>query len=564
MTTHLKKAVWLINTLSCLIGIFIMIGCAINPPPKIDIKEAGNLISEAQKSVDLARSEGAQDHAINELSRAESFLEKAHDLIRRKQNQKAADFAIKADTEAKIALAMTREAKAKSLAEEYEKELQRVMLGAKTDEAAAANIRQTIAEKLAFEAQKESEILKELASMEVQKAEVELLIAKAETEINLATQLNASRYAEEAYNNAKSALSEAKSALAREDFDRAITLASSSANHASTASSEARVKLDKENEEKIRKRDSAVAEIAKAEVLLDEAKSTKADIHASELYEKSRVTLQEAKSVFEAKGYDQARSLAEQARIAASNARAVAEAKVKETKTKESAEEEKASALDAIAKAGRALNEASEAGGQESDNETFAKAQELLEQARQAVTEKDFAKAISIARESVFNSAFIMAKVEANNQLRKKIEGIETSIIEEASKITDALAKKTQRGVVISMMGDIFAKSGNEIANEVKPRLKAIAEILKKYPQYNIIIEGHTDNSGNDKTNLKLSNDRAYSFLRYLADVEAIPLERMAYIGYGESRPIASNINEEGRRQNRRIDIVILTAPISP
>ena len=153
---------------------------------------------------------------------------------------------------------------------------------------------------------------------------------------------------------------------------------------------------------------------------------------------------------------------------------------------------------------------------------------------------------------------------EAKTERLRRIEEIENKITEEAGKVPEATARKTNRGVVISMGGALFAKGSSQIRNDAKARLKAVAETLKKYPDYKIVIEGHTDSIGSDEANLKISRERAYNFLMHMTDNEGIPLERLSSVGYGESRPIATNINEEGRKQNRRVDIVILTAPVSP
>ncbi len=114
------------------------------------------------------------------------------------------------------------------------------------------------------------------------------------------------------------------------------------------------------------------------------------------------------------------------------------------------------------------------------------------------------------------------------------------------------------------MGGALFAKGSSQIRNDAKARLKTVAETLKKYPDYKVVIEGHTDSIGSEESNLKISRERAYNFLMHMTDNEGIPLERLSSVGYGESRPIATNINEEGRKQNRRVDIAILTAPVSP
>lgn len=84
-----------------------------------------------------------------------------------------------------------------------------------------------------------------------------------------------------------------------------------------------------------------------------------------------------------------------------------------------------------------------------------------------------------------------------------------------------------------------------------------LASILNKYPDTNILIEGHTDSTGSDEHNLVLSKDRAQSVSCYLATLE-VSSQRFTTNGYGETQPIATNDTDEGRQRNRRVDIAIM------
>lgn len=89
--------------------------------------------------------------------------------------------------------------------------------------------------------------------------------------------------------------------------------------------------------------------------------------------------------------------------------------------------------------------------------------------------------------------------------------------------------------------------------------LNQVAEILKKYPDYNVAISGHTDNTGSSVKNQELSEQRAKSCYDYLLK-QGISALRMTYVGYGESRPIATNDNEAGRKLNRRVEFELIPA----
>lgn len=87
--------------------------------------------------------------------------------------------------------------------------------------------------------------------------------------------------------------------------------------------------------------------------------------------------------------------------------------------------------------------------------------------------------------------------------------------------------------------------------------LERIGDFLKRKPNVTIQVEGHTDSQGNDAANLKLSKLRAESVKNYLVK-KGIDSERVKTVGYGESRPIASNATDFGRQLNRRTEIIII------
>jgi len=87
---------------------------------------------------------------------------------------------------------------------------------------------------------------------------------------------------------------------------------------------------------------------------------------------------------------------------------------------------------------------------------------------------------------------------------------------------------------------------------------KAIA-FVKKYPGYNISVEGHTDNVGKDKYNQALSERRAAAVKKYLVENGAANTGKIKPVGYGKTRPIADNKTAEGKFKNRRVEILILS-----
>jgi len=102
-------------------------------------------------------------------------------------------------------------------------------------------------------------------------------------------------------------------------------------------------------------------------------------------------------------------------------------------------------------------------------------------------------------------------------------------------------------------MRAIKFKTGTaDLKPESLSTLNTISQIMKKYPSYNLIIEGHTDNYGNAVKNQLLSEQRARACYTYLIDI-GLSQYRMTHSGFGEARPIGDNDTANGRKENRRV-----------
>jgi len=91
-----------------------------------------------------------------------------------------------------------------------------------------------------------------------------------------------------------------------------------------------------------------------------------------------------------------------------------------------------------------------------------------------------------------------------------------------------------------------------------KPVLDAAIQTLKEQPDVRISVEGHTDSVGSDAYNQRLSERRAQAVVDYLA-AGGITRSRMSARGYGESKPVASNATDDGRAQNRRVELGVIS-----
>lgn len=120
-----------------------------------------------------------------------------------------------------------------------------------------------------------------------------------------------------------------------------------------------------------------------------------------------------------------------------------------------------------------------------------------------------------------------------------------------------------EKGLVITVVGDLLFDSGKaKIRPEAYPLLDKVSAVLKdNMAGFNIGIEGYTDNvpikHSNWKSNWELSTARSLSVLHFLVNEKGISPERLSAIGFGEYRPVSLDDTREGRKLNRRVEIVI-------
>jgi outer membrane protein OmpA-like peptidoglycan-associated protein len=91
---------------------------------------------------------------------------------------------------------------------------------------------------------------------------------------------------------------------------------------------------------------------------------------------------------------------------------------------------------------------------------------------------------------------------------------------------------------------------------ESEPVLREISDALKAHPEWKLIINGHTDNIGDDALNLDLSRRRAAAVRRALVEQYKIEDSRLSTNGFGASQPKESNDSDRGRALNRRVELV--------
>lgn len=130
----------------------------------------------------------------------------------------------------------------------------------------------------------------------------------------------------------------------------------------------------------------------------------------------------------------------------------------------------------------------------------------------------------------------------------------------------DLRAQVGNSGITVTNMGSylivntpsdlLFAVDSASVSSSLFGELQAVANNLRQYPDSTIEVVGHTDNTGSAAYNMDLSQRRASSVANILIQ-DGVPAGRVRAYGRGEDQPVASNLDEVGRAQNRRVEIII-------
>lgn len=119
-----------------------------------------------------------------------------------------------------------------------------------------------------------------------------------------------------------------------------------------------------------------------------------------------------------------------------------------------------------------------------------------------------------------------------------------------------AIAREGDKLYVALPSGILFDVDKKEIKPTARDSIAQAAEVLVKYPDTYITVEGHTDSTGTSEYNQKLSESRADA-VRDMLMRDGVPASRLSIKGYGESAPIADNSTPDGRQLNRRVQLEI-------
>ena len=146
----------------------------------------------------------------------------------------------------------------------------------------------------------------------------------------------------------------------------------------------------------------------------------------------------------------------------------------------------------------------------------------------------------------------VVSELEKKKEREEKLKKIEKIFTRDEAQV---LLSENQ--LIIRLYGLTFASGSTTITPEHFMLLTKVMRALREFPNHKYLIAGHTDSQGNDAYNLNLSENRAQAVKAYLEANMGLSADQFESIGYGESKPIASNDSPDGRRLNRRIEIII-------
>ena len=150
----------------------------------------------------------------------------------------------------------------------------------------------------------------------------------------------------------------------------------------------------------------------------------------------------------------------------------------------------------------------------------------------------------------------------AADQAAQRAQAANTAATAVNTRVDEVVASSRRLVYEVTLSEDQgnFRFGRTDLPDEAKARLDEIVGQLKSDPKgIYIEIEGHTDNVGSKELNDRLGMERAETVKRYLYEQHQVPLHKINVISYGEDKPVAPNNNREGRAQNRRVVVRILS-----
>jgi outer membrane protein OmpA-like peptidoglycan-associated protein len=285
-------------------------------------------------------------------------------------------------------------------------------------------------------------------------------------------------------------------------------------------------------------------EVYEARNALEIAKSRSADKYAPEIFSKAEASLKMAENSLARKAdKKEIISTARQTVQFSEDARALSVQRQEE----ERIANERAAAA-AAAKSDAETKAAAEAAEAKQRSDAAA-----AEAKRKADVEAKHQAELAAAKEEVLKAKEQAANAEAE-RARTAAADLRAQLLEQFNRVL--ATRDTPRGLVVNM-GDVLFDTGKfNLRSEAREALAKLSGIVLAHPGLSLEVEGHTDSTGSDELNQKLSEDRSGAVRAYLVQ-QGLTDSSVTAQGFGKSTPVADNATAAGRQQNRRVEIIV-------
>ncbi len=190
---------------------------------------------------------------------------------------------------------------------------------------------------------------------------------------------------------------------------------------------------------------------------------------------------------------------------------------------------------------------------------TIEDAQRALEE-KEAALKKEAESALAAqqsAEEAAQARRLATSSASEADFARREAELASQQISSLTRQLENLQLRETESGVVVTLGDVLFASGQVRLVDGGLASLEEVVDLLQTEPTKKIRVEGHTDSRGDAEANLKLSDQRANAVMEALISL-GVAADRVTALGMGEDFPIASNEDEDGRAQNRRVDVILL------
>lgn len=289
---------------------------------------------------------------------------------------------------------------------------------------------------------------------------------------------------------------------------------------------------------------NAPLEIYEARNAVEIAKSRRAEEYAPEIFKKATASLQMAESSL-ASSADRKIIItdAKQTIQFAEDARALA---VERQDAERIQKEKEAAAAAAAAKAKSEAEARAAAEAQRQAELAAAREAQLKAEAAAQAAEQKAAEEVLRAKEQAAKEEAARAQA-ASQALRMQL----------LKQLNDVLqTRDTPRGLVVNMADVLFETGKYNLSTDAQLKLAKLSGIIQAHPGLNLAIEGHTDTTGSEDFNLKLSQQRADAVREFLIS-QGLSADTITSKGLGQGNPIADNATAAGRKLNRRVEIIV-------